>query len=410
MARTLGAPLPRVRGVSGRIGKENAGRNPKRTAITSVALSIGVCLVVIVAIFAASIRSTVKSQLSNQLADVDLVVDSGTGFAGLGPEPRQFLEDQPEVDLINPIRFNQATLLDSKGAKEEQATRGETDNGVPVGESDFVIGVDRTAIFQIAAIEDLTPKITELPDDEVMVLAKTAEDNGWKPGDRIRVWFPKSGEQTWKIAATFGSRIGNGAEYITNNETQSKNALPEFDVDSTIWVKLNDGVDPKTALAEFKPELKKLAPTAGVNTIGDYVGERLGILDSVVNLIYVLLGLSIVIALVGVGNTISLSIHERTRELGLLRAVGMTRRQLAESVVWESVIIALAGTVIGLAIGVVLGTIFVDGIDQQGVEPVVSTVTVAVIGVLGATAGVFLAIRPALRATRVNVLAAISSV
>ena len=118
----------------------------------------------------------------------------------------------------------------------------------------------------------------------------------------------------------------------------------------------------------------------------------------------------IVIALVGVGNTISLSIHERTRELGLLRAVGMTRRQLAESVVWESVIIALAGTVIGLAIGVVLGTIFVDGIDQQGVEPVVSTVTVAVIGVLGATAGVFLAIRPALRATRVNVLAAISSV
>ena len=108
--------------------------------------------------------------------------------------------------------------------------------------------------------------------------------------------------------------------------------------------------------------------------------------------------------------SISLSIHERTRELGLLRAVGMTRRQLAESVVWESVIIALAGTVIGLAIGVVLGTIFVDGIDQQGVEPVVSTVTVAVIGVLGATAGVFLAIRPALRATRVNVLAAISSV
>ena len=410
MARTLGAPLPGLRGVSGRIGKENAGRNPKRTAITSVALSIGVCLVVVVAIFAASIRSTVKAQLSNQLADVDLVVDSGTGFAGLGPEPAAFLRSRPEVALINPIRFNQATLLDSKGAKEEQATRGETDNGVPVGESDFVIGVDRTAIFQIANIEDLTPKITELPDDEVMVLAKSAEDNGWKPGDTITVWFPKSGEQTWKIAATFGSRIGNGAEYITNNETQSKNALPEFDVDSTIWVKLQDGVDPKATLAAFKPELKKLAPTAGLNTIGDYVGERLGILDSVVNLIYVLLGLSIVIALVGVGNTISLSIHERTRELGLLRAVGMTRRQLAESVVWESVIIALAGTVIGLAIGVVLGTIFVDGIDQQGIEPVVSTVTVAVIGVLGATAGVFLAIRPALRATRVNVLAAISSV
>jgi len=410
MARTLGASLPRLRGVAGRIGKENAGRNPKRTAITAVALSIGVCLVVVVAIFAASIRSTVKAQLSNQLADVDLVVDSGTTFAGLGPEPAAFLRGRPEVALINPIRFNQATLLDTKGAKDEQAARGTTDNGVPVGESDFVIGVDRTAIFKIANIEDLTPKIDELADDQVMVLAKTAEDNGWKPGDTIRVWFPKSGEQRWRIAATFGSRIGNGAAFITNNETQSKNALPEFDVDSTIWVKLHDGIDPKVALAALKPELKKLSPTAGLNTIGDYVGERLGILDSVVNLIYVLLGLSIVIALVGVGNTISLSIHERTRELGLLRAVGMARRQLAESVIWESVIIALAGTVIGLVIGVVLGTIFVDGIDQQGIEPVVSATTVAVIGLLGGLAGVFLAIRPALRATRVDVLAAISSV
>lgn len=410
MARTLGAGLPRLRGVAGRIGKENAGRNPKRTAITAVALSIGVCLVVVVAIFAASIRSTVQSQLTNQLADVDLVVDSGTGFAGLGPEPRAFLESRPEVELINPIRFNQATLLDSKGARDEQAKRGTTADGVPVGESEFVIGVDRTAIFEIANVEDLTPKITEIPDDQVIVLAKTAEENGWKPGDTVRVWFPKTGEQTWTVAATFGSRIGNGAEYITNNETQSKTAPPEFDVDSTIWVKLADGVDPKVALAEFKPELKKLAPTSAINSIGDYVSERLGILDSVVNLIYVLLGLSIVIALVGVGNTISLSIHERTRELGLLRAVGMTRSQLAESVMWESVIIALAGTVIGLIIGVVLGTIFVDGIDQQGIEPVVSGVTVAVIGGLGAFAGVVLAIRPGRRATRVDVLAAISSV
>lgn len=410
MARTLGAPLPRFRGVSGRIGKENAGRNPKRTAITAVALSIGVCLVVVVAIFAASIRATVQDQLGNQLADVDLVVDSGTGFAGLGPEPREFLESRPEVALVNPIRFNQGTLLDTRGAKEDQAEKGESENGIPVGDSEFLIGVDRTAIFEIANIEDLTPPIAEIPDDEVMVLAQEAEENGWKPGDTIRVWFAKTGEQRWRIAATFGSRIGNGAEYITNNETQAKNALPEFDVDSTIWVKLQDGLDPETVLADLKPELKKIAPTAGFNTIGDYVGERLAILDSVVNLIYVLLGLSIVIALVGVGNTISLSIHERTRELGLLRAVGMTRSQLAESVIWESVIIALAGTVVGLVIGVVLGTTFVDGIDQQGIEPVVSVVTVAIIGIIGAVAGVFLAIRPSRRATRVDVLAAISSV
>ena len=410
LARFLGAPLPRLRGMSGRIGKENAGRNPKRTAITAVALSIGVALVAVVAIFAASIRSTVQSQLSNQLADVDVVIDSGTGFGGLGPEPVAFLRSRPEVKLINAIRFNQATLLDSKGAKEQQASKGKEKNGVPVGETDFIIGVDRTAIFRIARIEGLTPKISELPDDQVMVLEKTAKENGWKPGDRIRMWFPKSGTQTWTIAATYATNIGNGASYITNNETQSKNALPELDVDQTIWVQLQDGLDPKTVLKELKPELKKLAPTAGINTLGDYVGERLKILDSVVNLIYVLLGLSIVIALFGVGNTISLSIHERTRELGLLRAVGMSRRQLAESVIWESVIIALAGTVVGLVVGVVFGSVFVDGIDQPGVSPVVSVATIAVIGAMGAAAGVLLAIRPARRATKVDVLAAISSV
>ena len=410
LARFLGAPLSGWRGVAGRIGKENAGRSPKRTAITAVALSIGVALVAVVAILAASIRSTVQSQLTNQLADVDLVVDSGTGFAGLGPEPAAFLRSRPEVQLLNPIRFNQATLLDSKQAKEDQAEKGREQNGVPVGETDFVIGVDRTAIFRIANIEALTPRIDELRDDEVMVLQKEAEKNGWKAGDTIRVWFPKSGEQQWRIAATFGTNIGNGAELITNNETQSKNALPEFDVDSTIWVQLKDGIDPKAALALFKPELKKLAPTAGINTLGDYVGERLEILDSVVNLIYVLLGLSIVIALFGVGNTISLSIHERTRELGLLRAVGMTRRQLAESVIWESVIIALAGTVVGLVLGVVFGSVFVDGIDQPGVTPVGRVSTVAIIGVMGAAAGVLLAIRPARRATKVDILQAIASV
>ena len=116
------------------------------------------------------------------------------------------------------------------------------------------------------------------------------------------------------------------------------------------------------------------------------------------------------IALVGVGNTISLSIHERTRELGLVRAVGMARRQLGESVEWESAIIALAGTVAGVVLGVSLGVVLINAWDEQGVVPVVEPSTVLLIAVLGALAGVLAAIRPAIRATKIDVLAAIASV
>lgn len=408
LARLLGAGLPRLRGVSGRIGKENAGRNPKRTAITATALSIGVCLVAVVAVLAASLRGAIGTQLSNQLSGIDLVVDSGTSFGGLGPEAASFLRDRPEVAVINPIRFNPMTILNSKEAREEQAANGAEENGVPVGEFDFLIGHDAKAAFEIVTFEGLRPPITDLRRDEVMVLQKTAEENGWKPGDTMEVWFPATGRQEWRIAATYETRLLQ-ADYLVNLDTITENATPEFQNDQTIFVKLRDGLTPQEALRTLRPELKVVAPTAGINSIGDYLGERLEIVDSVVNLIYVLLGLSIVIALVGVGNTISLSIHERTRELGLLRAVGMARGQLAESVTWESAIIALAGTVIGLAVGIVLAIVFVNALDEQGVEPIVAPTTMAIIGVLGALAGVLTAIRPARRATRVDMLAAIAT-
>lgn len=409
-AKVLGAPLPRLRGMAGRLARENAGRNPKRTATTAAALSIGVGLVTVVAVFAASIRGATESQLSNQLAAIDLVIDTGTGFGGLSPEAAEFLRNRPEVERLTPLRFNLVTLLTSKGAREEQAQRGTTENGSAVGEPEFMIGMDLDAAFKMVRFDGLTPRIATLATGEIMVLESTADENGWKVGDRIPVSFAQTGRQTLRIAATFAARVGQGASIISNLDTLTANATPEFRTDSTIWVQLRDGVSAATALSAIKPELKKIAPTAGVNTTGDYLGDRLKIVDSVVNLIYVLLGLSIVIALVGVANTISLSIYERTKELGLLRAVGMDRRQVRISVRWESAIIALAGTVIGLVVGVSLAIAFVNALDERSITPIVNIGTVVTIGVLGAIAGILTGIRPAGRAARVDVLGAISSV
>jgi putative ABC transport system permease protein len=409
LARTLGAPLPKLRGVAGTLARQNAARNPKRTATTAAALSIGVGLVTVVTVFAASVRSTSEAQISNQLANVDLIVDSGTGFGGLGPGAREFIAAQPQVQRFTPIRFGQFTLLNSKGAKELQAQQGETKDGFPVGESKFGVGLDPVATFKMIRFDGLTPKITALKPGEVLVLEKTATENGWKAGDSIEL-STQRGKQTWKIAATMTSRVGSGAEYLTDLETISAISPPEFQVDQTLWIQLNDGLDAAKVRQQLRPGLKAVAPAAGINTVADYLGERLGIVDSVVNLIYVLLGLSIVVALVGVGNTISLSIYERSRELGLLRAVGAARAQIRSSVRWESVIIALAGTVAGLLIGVVMSVLLVNAFDQPGLEPVVEPSSMLIIGFLGAFAGVVAGLRPARRASRANILAAIASI
>ncbi|MEZ5321174.1 MAG: FtsX-like permease family protein [Microthrixaceae bacterium] len=409
MSRALGSPLPALRGIAGVIGRENAARNPKRTTVTAVALSVGVSLVVVVTVLAASIRSATQNQLSNQLRNVDLVVDAGTGFATLGPEAAAFMRSRPEVARVNAIRYSPVMVLNSKDASAARADKGPTEKGNPVGESEFVVGLDPSTAFKVANFEDLTPPISTLRTNEVMVLKKVADENGWKPGDTIRVWFARTGEQRWRLAATFSTLVGTGAEYMTSIQTLSPNAPKEIDGDATLWVTLRDGVSPDQAVRAIRPELKKVAPAAAVNTLSAYLTTRLAILDSITNLIYVLLGLSIVIALVGVANTISLSIHERTRELGLLRAVGMSRGQLAESVRWESAIIALVGTVVGLAAGIVLSIIFVRAFDQPGVVPVVNPPAMLLIGALGAAAGVLAAIGPARRATRVDVLSAIAT-
>ncbi len=410
MSRVLGRPVEAFRGISGRIAKENAGRNPKRTATTAAALSIGVGLVTVVAVFAASIRGATQSQVSDQLAHIDLLVDSGTGLTGLSSDASDYLQKQPLVERTSRIRFSPITVLDSAEAHDLQKEKGKVDKNGLVGESQFMVGLDSN-VFNMVRFDGLSPKIDHLGDSDVMVLSKTAKQNKWKVGDTIHVSFGSStGEQQFKVRATFGARVGNGGEFITSADSITKNAIATFQVDQQIYVQLKPGVDRGAAKATLKAGLKQVSPTAGINTVSDFLQTRLAIVDSIVNLIYVLLGLSVIVALVGVGNTISLSIFERTRELGLLRAVGMTQSQMRTSVRWESAIISLAGTVIGLAIGLSLGVSFIVALDEQGVVPVVPVPTVVVIGVLGALAGIGTALRPARRAARTDVLQAISSV
>lgn len=407
-ARLSGVPVTAWRGVTGRLGAENARRNPKRTAITGVALAIGVALVVVVSVFAASIRSTVQTQAGNAFERVDFIVDGGTSFTGFSPEVAAALEARPDVERVTRVRFNPVTLLDSVKARE--AVDEDPGDDIPAGEVQFSIGVDDRNFLDMVTIADLTPAVDSLAPNEVMVMADVAEANGWKVGDDIAVWFPRTGTQTWTIAATFGARVGGGSSFITNLETVEANAIDQFQADMMLYGQLTEGTDAAAAIDDITDELAVLSPAAAVSTVSDYLDEQLALLDSIVNMIYVLLALSIVIALVGVANTISLSIHERTRELGLLRAIGMTRTQVFEAITWESAIIALIGTVGGLSLGIWLAIVFIGAIDEEGLSPVVEPGTVVTIAVIGALAGVIAAVRPARRATKTDVLGAIATI
>jgi hypothetical protein len=229
-----------------------------------------------------------------------------------------------------------------------------------------------------------------------------AEDPG-----PLTVRFAETGEQRLTLAATYLERDVVGP-YLVGLSTYEANVADQFDM--AVFVKLADGVDlaagtaAVTALAEDHPRAAVLDRSAFEDTIGAEI-------DSILNLIYVLLGLAVLIALLGIANTLALSIFERTPELGLLRAVGMTRAQVRAAVRWESVIIALLGTALGLAIGTSFSWVMAQALAGQGLSTYVVPVgQLGVIVAIAAASGVAAAILPARRAARLDVLDAISAV
>lgn len=413
VARFLGSPIEAMRGVTGRIAHQNAARNPRRTAVAAAALTIGVGLVTVIATFASSLEGSFSTVFATQLAKVDAVIDAGTGDGGVPIGVRPELAKLEQVRRVTSIRWTPLTILNSAAARDNQrkaaATPGPNRSATsPVGEPRWILGVDAATLLPMVSLEGLAPKVTDLADDEVMVMRSTALKNGWRVGDTIKVNFPRTGAVDLKVAALFDTRL-SGGEYFINLRTFEANALPELLVDSQVWVQLRPGVTVAEAKPAIRSVLKRLAPAAGVNDVQSFINERTALFTPLLNVIYGLLALAIVIALFGVANTISLSIFERTRELGLLRAVGMGRAQVRSSVRWESAIIALLGTLLGVGIGVGLAVSFVIGLGENGISPIVPGLELVVIALLGALVGILTAVRPARRAAGVDILGALAA-
>jgi putative ABC transport system permease protein len=385
LSRALGAPLRALKGITGTLARENAGRNPKRTAITAAALMLGVTLVGFITIFASSAKASVAHAIDEQV-QVDYIVTSGAGFGtGLSPALGESIRALPEVQSETSLRFGPAQI-DGRG--------------------DFLVAVDPRATVDMFDFGVIAGDFATMDANGIAVSDKTADENGWHVGDTLPVLFANTGFVPLTIEAIYdGTQIIG--DYVIPMDAYEQNFADQLDFQ--VFAKLRPGVSIEEGRAAIDPLLDAY-PTAELMDQAQYKKDQEAQIDQVVNLIYGLLFLAIVVAVIGIANTLALSVYERTREIGLLRAVGMTRSQVRSAVRWESVIIALLGTVLGLALGLFFGWVVVVALSDEGFTRFAAAPTqLAIVVVVAAIVGIIAAWLPARRAARLDILRAIDT-
>jgi putative ABC transport system permease protein len=385
LSRVLGAPLPAVRGVAGTIARENAMRNPKRTAATASALMICVGLVSFITIFASSTQAAINAVVNRSFTG-DFVINSGAGMAGgFDPSLARRVSQLPQVALASGARAGIAKI---EGSVQQ------------------VVAVDPKTAFGIFDVQPLQGSQNNLGRDAIAVYKTEATDHHLNIGDYIPVRFADTGTKLMRVALIYGSNEPAG-NYFLGISAYQANFANQYD--QQVFIKKAPGVSSAAALAAVKT-ITRHYPGATVLNEAQYKAQAAQPINQLLGLIYVLLALAVIIALLGIGNTLALSIFERIREIGLLRAVGMTRRQLRSTIRLESVVIALQGTVLGLFIGVFFGWAIVHALNLLGTSVVsVPYRTLVYIIILAALGGILAAVRPARRAAKLNILRAIVS-
>jgi putative ABC transport system permease protein len=382
VARFIGAPLPRLAGVPGKLGRENAMRNPKRTASTAAALMIGLGLVAFVGIFAQSIKASSDKILRETLkADYLVTTSQFTGFS---------------LDVAARLRSDRAF-----------ATVSEFRQGLfgLNGRAQQVQGVDPTNVDDVIQVDMKEGSLAALGEDDILVYEEVAETRGWNVGDTVEAQFTRTGKQTLRIVGIYTDDRLLGP-YVITLSTFQKSFVEQLD--DIVLVKTGPGTSQAQARAAANRVAKEF-PNVNLEDQAQFRQSQADQINQLLGLINALLGLAILIALVGIVNTLALSIYERTREIGLLRAVGMVRRQVRRMIRWESVIIAVFGALLGTAVGVFFGWAMVQSLKDVGISVLaIPGGQLVLYIVLAGLAGVLAGIMPARRAARLNVLEAIA--
>lgn len=381
LARAIGVPVARL-GVPGKLGRENAMRNPRRTASTASALMIGLGLVAMVAILASSLKASFNAALQETLkADLTLTTTTFTPFS---PEVADLVRAVPEVEAVSEVRQS-GFRFDGRAA--------------------FMSGVDPQTIDDVALVELDAGRLESLGQGSVLVHRDVAEGQGLGVGDPVTLSFPAGGDREFVVGGILADDRLLG-EWVVSVSTYEQVFTEQLD--AFVLVKGTGGVTPAALQGAVEGAVTDY-PNVEVQDQASFREKQAGFIDQLLGLVTALLALAILIAVFGIVNTLGLSIYERTRELGLLRAVGMTRRQVRSMIRWESVIIAVFGALLGIAIGVLFGWALQRALVDEGLsELAIPGTQLVVYLVIAGVMGVLAAVIPARRAAKLNVLQAIS--
>jgi putative ABC transport system permease protein len=389
IASLVGRPLARVRGVTGQIARENTMRNPGRTAVTAAALMIGLALVTFVTVFAAGVRAGVDDLLDRQFQG-DFAIQNEDGFSPFSGRTAEAVARVPGVEEVSALRFSESKV---EGA----------------GATTSVVGVDPASLSRVMDLdwdEGSEATLRRLGPGTAVADTPWAEDRGLEVGDTFRATTPTGKRVTVRLIGTYDDQGTLGGDYLVDNETLAADYGERMD--SIELVRIDPGANAGAVQREIAALLERSFPTAEVLDRQGYKDRIAEQLNQVLMLFYALLALSIIVSLFGIVNTLALSIFERTREIGLLRAVGTSRRQMRQVVRYESVITALIGAVLGLVVGVLFAFVVIAGLQDEGIAFAFPVVPLIALVIAAALAGVLAAILPARRATRVDVLDALA--
>ncbi|HEU5003176.1 MAG TPA: FtsX-like permease family protein [Actinomycetota bacterium] len=385
LARFLGLPLPLLQGVKGRIGKENAARNPRRTAATASALMIGVAVVTAIATLVTSAVASFTGIFDKSFQASYVISSTNEDFADLPVQVA--LHQLPGIAAASGFQSLEFHL---KGADEA------------------VGGLDAVQGPKVFNVQMVSGSVKALAEGKLLVDQTTATNDHVHLGDTLVMTFATTGAKSAIVGGIYRDNFLLG-HYVLESSLLAANTNTLRDV-----VLLVKASSPSPA---FQSRIKKALagfPNLKIQTGAEFNADQEKQVKGSLNFVYALLFLSIIIALFGILNTLALSVFERTREIGLMRAVGMFRPQVRGMIRGEAVIITLIGAVLGIVVGVGIGVAIVETVAGQSGSPItqvafpISTLITVIIGaILG---GILAAILPAIRASRLDVLRAITTV
>jgi putative ABC transport system permease protein len=381
--RAVGAVYRRVFGTVGTLATENSLRNPRRTAATASALMIGLTLVALMSILGASAKASTDKSIKSTLI-ADFVVSNAVG-QGFSPSIASSVQKLDGVAAV--ARFRQGV--------------GKID-----GETVYPYGADPAQLARTLKVPMTSGAVNALANRAILVNTTTAKSHHYAVGDPI-VLKMQGGTARLTVAGVFKASAAVPTSYLVALHTLVRGGIKPLD--TALFITKKPGADAAQLRRQISAVIKD-NPTVTLKDQHQFADEQAKQINQFLYIIYALLGLAIIIAVLGIVNTLALSVIERTREVGLLRAVGLSRRQLRRMIRLESVSISLLGAVLGMAMGIGFGIALQRAIADDGIDVLsIPWVQLAAFVVLAALVGVLAAVLPARRAAKLNVLDAIST-